>query len=481
MVLLNAVDSAAASAASTPAPAPVDLRFRTALGRLQRAGRIRSVTGRRDTDLEIASILKKLDGDSALVFPDVAGYAVPVIGNLLASPANCEAAFGLGFRGIRELIIRCFDGDGLPPRVVPDGPVRQNMITESIDLAGQLPALLHAPGDGGRFITAGVVIARHPETGIWNASYHRLQLLGGNRTAIRLDLGRHLRNAFEAARRAGTALPIAVAIGTDLSLLYTAATMGSQMPEERDELAAAGALAGAPLEVLAGITQPVLVPAHAEFALEAVILPDEEAPEGPFGEFVGYFSDTGPAPVVEVTALTHRDDPVYFAINGAGRETVMLRKYVLEASVLKVLRDAVPIVSDVDMTEGGLHRFHLNIAVSKQGPQHEGLQRNAALAAFGALKDLVRVVVTDDDIDIHSPRDVEYAIATRCDAAHDLVVIPGARGHEYVRVSDRGVLTKWLVDATVPPGERQRFSRVPFAEQPVSSEDLASCDLFANW
>jgi 2,5-furandicarboxylate decarboxylase 1 len=465
MVLLNAVD----------------LRFRTALGRLQRAGRIRAVTGRRDTDLEIASILKNLDGNEALVFPDIAGYGVPVIGNLLASPANCEAAFGLGFRGIRELIIRGFAGDGLPPRVVAGGPVRQNVITDGIDLAAQLPVLRHAPGDGGRFITAGVVIARHPETGIWNASYHRLQLLGGNRTAIRLDFGRHLRSAFEAARRAGQALPIAVAIGTDLSLLYTAATMGSQMPEERDELAAAGALAGAPLEVLDGLTQPVLVPAQAEFALEAVIRPDEEVPEGPFGEFVGYFSDTGPAPVVEVTALARRDDPVYFAINGAGRETVMLRKYVLEATVLKVLRDAVPIVSDVDMTEGGLHRFHLNIAVSKKGPEHEGLQRNAALAAFGALKDLVRVVVTDDDIDIHSPRDVEYAIATRCDAARDVVVIPGARGHEYIRVSDRGVITKWLIDATVPPGDRPRFARVPFSDQPVGADDLTACDLFTTW
>jgi len=459
----------------------VDLRFRTALGRLQRAGRVLRVPGRRDTDLEIAAILKRHDGDHALVFRDVAGYGVPVIGNLLASPANCEAAFGLSFRGIRDLVARCFASDGLEPRVVPDGPVRQNVITGGIELADHLPALRHAPGDGGRFITAGVVIARHPDTGIWNASYHRLQLLGGNRTAIRLDFGRHLRNAFEAARNAGEALPIAVAIGADLSLLYTAATMGSQMPEEKDELAAAGALQGTPLEVLAGITQPVLAPAHAEYVLEAAISPDQEVPEGPFGEFVGYFSGTGPAPVVEVTALTHRDDPVYVAINGAGRETVMLRKYVLEASALKVLEQAVPIVTDVDMTEGGLHRFHLNIAVAKTRPDHEGLQRNAALAAFGALKDLVRVVVVDDDIDIHSEKDVEYAIATRCDAARDLVVIPQARGHEYVRVSDRGVLTKWLIDATVSVDDRPRFTRVAFGEPELAAHELTSCDLFADW
>lgn len=462
--------------------AAVDLRLRTALGRLQAAGRIGCVPGRRDPDLEIASVLKKLDGDRALVFADVAGYrGVRVVGDLLASAANCEAAFGTGFRGIRELIIRGLAGDGVPPRVVADGPVRQNVITTDIDLAARLPVLRHAPGDGGRFITAGVVIARHPESGVWNASYHRLQLLGGDRTAIQLDLGRHLRSALEAARRAGQGLPVAIAIGADLSLLYTAAAMGSQMPEDKDELAAAGALAGAPLEVLAGITQPVLVPAHAEFALEAVILPDQEVPEGPFGEFVGYFSAAGMAPVVQVTALAHRDQPVYHAINGAGRETVMLRKYVLEASALRVLRDAAPIVTDVDMTEGGLHRFHLNIAVAKAGQQHEGLQRNAALAAFGALKDLVRVVVTDDDIDIHSPSDVEYAIATRCDPARDLVIIPAARGHEYVRVSDHGVLTKWLIDATVPPGERDRFARVPFAGTPVTAADLAPCDLFTGW
>src|SRR5690606_11601417 len=100
------------------------------------------------------------------------------------------------------------------------------------------------------------------------------------------------------------------------------------------------------------------------------------------------------------------------------------------------------------------------------------------LVAFGALKDLVRVVLVDDDIDVHDESDVEYAIATRCDADTDLVIIPQARGHEYVRVSDKGVGTKWIVDATVPFAQRDRFLRIPFAESPVRSTDLMPCHYF---
>lgn len=450
----------------------MDLTFRAALSRMERAGRIASVAREVSHEYEVAAALKQHDGDRAILFEDVAGYTAPVIGNFLASPENCEAAFGTDFRGIRKLVTRALSDRGIEPEIVADGPSRQVVHSERIDIAEHLPALLHAPGDSGRFITAGIVIACHPITGVHNASYHRLQLLGGNRLAIRLDLGRHLRSAFEAARDLNQPLPVSVAVGTDLSLMYAAATMGSQMPEHKDELSAAGAMQGSPLVMLTGLTQDVLVPANAEFVLEGAILPDEEVHEGPFGEFMGYHSDSGPAPVLDVTALTHRQDPIYFAINGAGRETVMLRKYVLEASALQALAAAVPTVADVDITAGGLHRFHLNVAVTKEKPEHDGLQRNAALAAFGALKDLVRVVLVDDDIDVHSERDVEYAIATRCDASSGLVVIPGARGHEYVRVSDRGVGTKWIVDATVPYAEQERFLRIPFAQTTVGPDDL---------
>jgi 2,5-furandicarboxylate decarboxylase 1 len=458
----------------------VDLRFRTALQRLEESGRLLCVPEEVDIEYTVAAVLKHFDGDRALFFPSVAGYDVPIVGNFLASPGNCEAAFGTDFRGIRALVSRALSSPGIPPEIVVEGPSRDVVHVDDIEVAEHLPALLHAPGDAGRFVTAGIVIATHPATGVRNASYHRLQVLGGNRLAIRLDLGRHLRSAFEAAQAAGEPLPISIALGTDLSLMYTAASMGSQMPEGKDELSAAGALQGAPLTMLPGLTQDVLVPAHAEFVLEAAISPTETVHEGPFGEFMGYHSDSGPAPVLEVTALTHRRNPVYFAINGAGRETVMLRKYVLETAAMQVLGTSVPTVVDVDITEGGLHRFHLNISLRKEKAEHDGLERNAALAAFGALKDLVRVVLVDDDIDVHRASDVEYAIATRCDARTDVVVIPGARGHEYVRVSHRGVGTKWFIDATVPFDERHRFRRIPFADAGAADHDLRAATYFGS-
>jgi len=462
----------------------LDTRFRSALLRLAQKDRLltygpSAAAGQvpanepADPYLEVAAILKKLDGRQALLFPSVIGHETPVIGNLLSSRENCEAAFGLDYNGIRGLVQRAM-GAPLPPTVVPDAPVHDVVMTAGFDIGKLLPALFHAPGDAGRYITAGIVVVRDPVTGIYNASYHRLQLLGPDRVAIKLDFGRHLRLAFERAKEKGEALPVAVCIGTDLALHFTAATMGSQMPESADELAVAGGLAGQALTVVKAVSQDLLVPAESEYVLEGKILIDEVAPEGPFGEFVGFAAPAADAPVLQFTAVTHRKSPIYHVINGFGRETIILRKYVLEASLLKVLQSAVPIVTDVEMTSGGLHRFHAVIQVRKQTRQHNGLQRNAMMAAFGALKDLDLITVVDHDIDIRDPIDVEYAVATRMEASSDLVLIPGARGHEYVRVSKDGIRTKLGIDATVPFEDQAKFRRVEFAKTDVEIGTFAS-------
>ena len=126
------------------------------------------------------------------------------------------------------------------------------------------------------------------------------------------------------------------------------------------------------------------------------------------------------------------------------------------------------------MTAGGLHRFHAVVQVRKSAATHEGLQRNAILAAFGALKDLDMVIVVDDDIDIRDPADVEYALATRMEASRDLIVIPEGRGHEYVRAGRNGIRAKLGIDATVPFEEADRFRRMAFEPTEVGLGDLSA-------
>lgn len=443
----------------------VDTRFRSALRRMQQAGRIRTFAREADPEFQIAGMMKQLDGGTALLFARVKGHGMPVIGNVLCCKENCEAAFGMDYRGIRQSVARAF-GNPIAPVRVANAPVHEHVYRRGkdggFDIGGMLPVLTHSDGDSGRFITAGVVVVQDPETGVYNASYHRLQLIGAQRTAIKLDFGRHLRAAYERAQRMGKPLPIAVCIGTDLAVHYAAATMGSQMPESTDELAIAGGLRGEPVPVVKALTQDIFYPAETEIVLEGVLLPDQTVREGPFSDFVGYRSPAEDAPIFEASALVHRSQPLYHAINGVGRETVMLRKYVLEASLLKVLQAATPIVQDVEMTAGGLHRFHAVISVKKTTPQHEGFQRNAILAAFATLKDLDLVIAVDDDIDIQDSNDVEYALAMRMEASKDLFIVPGARTHELVRVSNDGIRAKLGIDATVPLQDQARFARAPF-------------------
>ena len=213
--------------------AVLETSFRSALQRLAAARQLRTYEGTVDPHLELAGIMKKLDGQGTLFFPTVKGFDTPVVGNLLCSQPTCEAAFGIDYREIRGFIGRALSGP-LPPKLVSKAPVQEEVVTSGIDLGRLLPVLQHTPADAGRFITAGIVITRDPETNVYNASYHRLQLIGPDRTAIKLDYGRQLRLAFERAQRRKQPLPVAVVIGADLALHFTAATMGSQMPEAAD-------------------------------------------------------------------------------------------------------------------------------------------------------------------------------------------------------------------------------------------------------
>ena len=208
----------------------LDTRFRSALGRMAERGRLQAYTAPVDPQLEVAGMMKKLDGGPALLFTNVGGYDMPVVGNLLSCQANCEAAFGVDFArhprrssGARSATRsrRCWSSERAGAGARP---------SRGIDLAQLLPALHHTADDAGRFITAGIVDRARSRD-------RHLQRVLSPPAAHRAEPHRHparLRppsaRAFERAKRSGEALPIAVCIGTDLALHYTAATMGSQMP-----------------------------------------------------------------------------------------------------------------------------------------------------------------------------------------------------------------------------------------------------------
>ncbi len=466
----------------------LDTAFRSVIRRLHAEGRIQRVLSPIDPHLELSAFVKNLDGDLAFFFERVRGWDTPVCCNLLASRKNALTAMGVDLQGLRGAVQRAVD-EPIAPVEVEKGRCQEVVITDCIDLGALFPVPFHMPDDAGRFVTGGIVIAKD-ENGIRNASFHRLQLLGGNRTAVQLDLGRHLRSLYERAEDDGRELEIAVVIGPDLSLFFAAASMGSHIPQDRDELAWASGLKGEALELVKCLTVDVEVPASSEIILEGAMLPKERVEEGPFLEFVGMYAEQSLSPVFEVRAVTHRDRPIYYDISGG--EVRLIRKPLMEPGILRMVRAAVPIVQDVCLTSGGLCRFHLVIQVKKERPADEGFQRNAVFAALAALKDIDLVTLVDEDIDPHNPEQVEWAVATRFNAENDLVLIPGARGHEYVPVSG-GIRTKMVMDATVPQGDLDRFRQVPMPEfdpsvfqtsigqdggsapgHPVFSEDLQS-------
>lgn len=440
----------------------VDLRLRTALSRLDAAGRLLKIESSVDPILEAAGIIAKTGGGPAVFMDHVAGYDMPIFANALASAENVLAVFGQDQAGVRHTMTRGLTSS-MQPVLVDSGPCQQVVVDAGIDVLGFMPVLQYAAGDGGRYLSSGVVMARDPETGIRNCSFHRFQIIGGNQALVQLDMGRHLRAIWQKARQRGLpSLPIAICLGSDLSVHYAAGAMGAEVPLGRDELEIAGGFRGEPLPVVKCKTIDMEVPAEAEIILEGQISTTEEIDEGPFVEFVGYYSQVDPAPIVTFQCLTHRRDPIYYPI--IANETIMLRKFMMEAALLRAMKAASPMVLDCELTRGGLYRFQLVLQVRKQQAYEEGMQRNVALAAITVLKDLDCIVVVDEDIDIHDPNDVQYAISTRLDPSRGLIVLPGFRGHEYVPASDHGLRSKLIVDATRPFREGGYERRVEFMQ-----------------
>jgi UbiD family decarboxylase len=408
---------------------------------------------------DIAALVLELErrGERPVLWLErVRGSRFPVVTNLFADRRRYARALGVGPESLAEEWVARGERR-IPPVLRATGPIRDVVVTGAeVDLAA-LPIIRHFSEDGGPYITNGIVVARDPDTGVRNASFHRMQVRGRNRLGTSLHSRRHLWDYQRRAEERGQALDVSVVVGA-----HPLFTFGSGLwkgPIDVDEYEVAGGFLGEPLEIVPGVTVPVEAPAEAEIVLEGRILPGVREPEGPFAEFTGYASERSTQHVFEVSAILHRRDAIYQDIvGGISAEHTTLLAVGQEARLLKVLRGHYPSVRAVSYPQSGTCRLHCYISMK---PSAEGQAKNVALLALGEDLALKLVVVVDDDVDVYREQEVLWAVATRMQADRDLCVIPNAMGAILDPSTRAGMTAKVGIDATRPLGGFPRRHTLP--------------------
>ena len=286
---------------------------------------------------------------------------------------------------------------------------------------------------------------------------HRHEVRDRNHLGALL-LPRHTNQLFSKAEAAGRPLEIALAIGVHPSLL-----LASQATTQLgvDEFEIGGTLLGEPIKLTKCETVDIEVPVESEIILEGRILPNVREEEGPFGEYPRTYGPKAPRHVIEITAITYRNNPIYHTIIPATMEHLLLGAISREATMMQIIRQATPNVKNVHITPASGCRYH---AVIQLDQKHDGEAKNAMFAAFASSTEIKHVVVVNPDIDIYDLQDVEWAIANRVQAAKDVFIIRDAMGNKLDPSSRNGTSDKMGIDATIPMTEDcERFQKIQIA------------------
>ena len=408
------------------------------------------ITDELSSEYEISKVLRQYPKDTVIV-KNPKGFDMPVITGIcntrdkIAKSINCEVS------EITEKIISAMENP-LEVTKFTDFSEYDNL---DIDLS-KIPILTHYKRDGGAYITAGVVFARDPVTGIQNASIHRMMVLDNERLVIRI-VPRNLYTYFQNAQKAGEDLDIAIAIGMDPAILLASTT---SIPIDYNEMEVANAFKDGELELIK--CGNLEVP-QADIILEGKISVTETVAEGPFVDLTDTYDIIRDQPIINLEKMhIKKDNPAYHAIIPAGFEHKLLQGLPQEPRIFKAVKNAVPTVENVVLTEGGCCWLHAVVSINKQT---EGDGKNAIMAALSAHPSLKHCVAVDTDVNIFDAEDVEYAISTRVKGDRDIMIVPNVRGSSLDPVAESdGTTTKVGVDATKSLKTIEKFERVSFGE-----------------
>ena len=376
-------------------------------------------------------------------FNRVQACDMPVVSNIFSSRERIAKMAGASRR---DFYMKWHDAQEnmVAPRVVPSGAVQEEVYTGAEVDATTLPIAVHFASDAGRYISSGIVVAKDPDTGVYNLSYHRMQLKGKNVFGISLHSRGHLWDYFRRSAEKGRDLEIAVIVGCHPAV-YLAAS--SKLAMDRDEYALAGALLGEPLEVVKCKSVDLVGPASAEIVLEGHISATDFADEGPFGEYTGYSTSRSTRNVFYVTALSKRKKAVFLdLVPGYSNEHLLLGGAAKEAENLYLLKERFPVVEDICFPKSGCH-FHAYVKIKKTA---EGQARQVMTLLCGLDMYLKMIIAVDDDIDIYDEESILWALATRVQPDEHIMILPKLMCNVLDPSSHEGMSSKLLIDATLP-------------------------------
>jgi len=429
------------------------------LSYLEEQGQLLRISEEVDVKYEIAAGIRKTSDvcGPALLFESIKGFAGwRVLGGLFATRKLVALGLGVPEEQLLERYLT-LEEKRIPPEMVQTGPVKEICWRgDEIDLF-RLPMVTHSEKDVGPYITIGAQIGKDPDTGIRNVSIHRMLLLGKDRLSLWAPADHHLGRMILKAEERGQGLEVATAIGVEPAII-----IGSQakVPFGVDEFHVAGGLRGAPVKLVKCETIDVEVPAASEIVIEGITLPGERVADGPYGEYPGTYSESKQSPVLKVTSITMRQNPIYqTALTGLPvTENHTLIEYANAAVIYREAKKIVPEVKAVHVTPGGTFRHHAVVAIKKR---HEEEARNVILALLSLGIGLKQVTVVDEDIDVYDPVDVEWALSTRMQPDRDIIIIPRiACSTLDPSVPKPRTTAGWGIDATMPMVERERFEKI---------------------
>ncbi|MEA2938430.1 MAG: hypothetical protein QOC56_1934 [Alphaproteobacteria bacterium] len=372
-----------------------------------------------------------------------------VVAAVTGSRRRLAAAFGVDFRDMaREYMRRMANPQEIVEVSSADAPVHQVVRQgDDIDLT-RLPFHLQHEFDGGPYISSAIDYSTDPATGKNNVGCRRLMLRNRNTVSSNLTAPSDMQRIYRECVARKQRLPVSFAVGSH-PLDFLAATLRGP----GDEFRTVATFRGATMPMVRGLTNGVLAPADAEMIIEGYF--DElgyREYDGPFGEFWGFYGPAHLDPLFHVTAITMRKDVLHQSVlHGTSHldrvDSCSLSAAHTEAAVIGALRAAGIEPVAVASSEAAAPRQHVRVAL-RRGAAGEGRR---AIATLFELRGLKHVTVVDDDIDVFSDAEVEWAMSTRFRADRDLVLAPGQPAY-YTdpTATPEQTITKIAFDVTAP-------------------------------